>query len=53
MSHNSTHTPQNNTHEETKIHSRIITQYTKEQIQSVVMNIGKATQGEESTAPGF
>jgi len=33
--------------------SRIITQYTKDQLQLVVMHIGKVTQGEESTAPSF
>jgi hypothetical protein len=35
-----------------EIHSRIITQYTKDQLQLVGMHIGKATQ-EESTAPSF
>jgi hypothetical protein len=46
-------TPQNSTHEVRKIRSRIIAQYTKDQLQLVAMHIGKATQGEEITAPGF
>ena len=33
------------------MHSRIITQYTKDQLQLVAMHIGEATQGDESTAP--
>jgi len=35
------------------MHSRMITQYTEDQLQLVAMHIGKATQGEESTAPTF
>jgi hypothetical protein len=52
MSDSSTHTQYNNTHEVTKIHSITITQYTKDQLQLVAMHIEKATQGEESAAPG-
>ena len=52
MQDSSTHIV-NNTHEVTKIRSRIITQYTKDQLQLVAMHIGKSTQGEESTAPRF
>ena len=32
---------------------KIITQYTKDQLQLAAKHIGKATQGEESTAPRF
>jgi len=35
------------------MHSRIITQYTEDQLHLVAMHIRKATQGEESTAPSF
>jgi len=38
---------------EREINSRITTQYTKDQLQLVAMHIGKAAQGEESTAPSF
>ena len=30
-----------------------MTQYTKDQLKLVAMHIGKATQGEKSTAPSF
>ena len=40
-------------HEITKIHSRIIKQYTKDQLHLVALHIGKVTQGQESTVPSF
>jgi hypothetical protein len=41
--HTAVHTQYKNTHEVTKIHSRITTQYTKDQLQLVAIHIGKAT----------
>ena len=36
-----------------KIKCKIITQYTKDQLQLTAMNIRKAVQGEENTVPSF